>query len=362
MRDKDRFRGCLIGGAAGDALGYAVEFMRERDIFRRYGEQGITRYDLCRGSALISDDTQMTLFTAAGLLRGDAIGIGREEYARCVNEQYLDWLRTQGRRRPEGGEKNHSWLMNVRDLFSPRAPGNTCLAALQAGGGGTPESPINNSKGCGGVMRVAPIGLYFGDRGFSVAEICRLGAQAAALTHGHALGWMPGGALAQIVHEVSQDGAEIAEDALHALSVIRELWPDRGEAESFDRLIRKALDLAAGDKDDLSAIHELGEGWVGDEALAIALYCAVRHSGDIDGALIASVNHRGDSDSTGAIAGNIVGAQVGLSGIPEKYTDHLELRDVIIEIADDLCSGRPEDGSADEAVWKQKYVDMTYEM
>ena len=44
MRDRDRFRGCLIGGAAGDALGYAVEFLREGQIFRRYGERGITEY------------------------------------------------------------------------------------------------------------------------------------------------------------------------------------------------------------------------------------------------------------------------------------------------------------------------------
>lgn len=44
MRNQDKFRGCLIGGAAGDALGFAVEFMRDKDIFRRYGEQGITEY------------------------------------------------------------------------------------------------------------------------------------------------------------------------------------------------------------------------------------------------------------------------------------------------------------------------------
>ena len=51
MRDQDRFRGCLIGGAAGDALGYAVEFLREGQIFRRYGEHGITEYDLTGGVA-----------------------------------------------------------------------------------------------------------------------------------------------------------------------------------------------------------------------------------------------------------------------------------------------------------------------
>lgn len=67
---KDRIRGCMLGGAVGDALGYAVEFLGENSIFTRYGDQGITAYELDRdsGKAIISDDTQMSLFTANGLL------------------------------------------------------------------------------------------------------------------------------------------------------------------------------------------------------------------------------------------------------------------------------------------------------
>ncbi len=59
MRDQDQFRGCLIGGAAGDALGYAVEFLREKQIFRRYGNRGITEYDLTNGIAEIYNSTQV---------------------------------------------------------------------------------------------------------------------------------------------------------------------------------------------------------------------------------------------------------------------------------------------------------------
>lgn len=77
MRNQDKFRGCLIGGAAGDALGYAVEFMRDQDIFRRYGEQGITEYEMIDGVAQFSDDTQMMLFTATGLLLGTTRGMTR---------------------------------------------------------------------------------------------------------------------------------------------------------------------------------------------------------------------------------------------------------------------------------------------
>ena len=104
----------------------------------------------------------------------------------------------------------------------------------------------------------------------------------------------------------------------------------------FLKLIRKAMALAAGDTADLDAIHQLGEGWVGDEALAIAIYCALKHADNFDQALIAAVNHKGDSDSTGAITGNILGAYLGLAGIPEKYRKDLELADVLMALADAL--------------------------
>ena len=360
MRSQDRFRGCLIGGAAGDALGYPVEFMSEGRIFQKYGERGITAYEPEDGKALISDDTQMTLFTAAGLLAAAA----REdtEYLRYFHASYLDWLRTQEERAPLPDAPRASWLAGVPELYDLRAPGNTCLSALRSGRCGTIEDPVNNSKGCGGVMRVAPAGLYFNDRNIDVKQVARIGADAAAVTHGHILGWMPAAALAQIVHEVSQDDASVLDAVLHSLNTVDEMWPETKERKYFTRLMEKAIDLAAEDLDDLDAIHQLGEGWVGDEALAIAVYCAIKYSGDIDKALIAAVNHNGDSDSTGAIAGNIVGAQVGLSGIPAKYTEKLELRDLIIEVADDLWHDCriSEYGGEHDPVWEQKYIERTY--
>ena len=365
MRSQDKFRGCLVGGAAGDALGYAVEFMRERNIFRKYGERGITEYELSEGTALFSDDTQMTLFTANGLLLGMTRGMtrgvgGPDPY--YIGLCYKDWLQTQEKRYSPDLGAHYAWLANIPELYSPRAPGNTCLAALRSGETGTTEKPVNNSKGCGGVMRVAPIGLYFNDRPVDIKDICRFGAETAALTHGHPLGWMPAAALVQIIHEVSQDNAVLPEAVLHALNTIEEIYPESKERDSFTSLIGKAIDLASDDMNDIKAIHQLGEGWVGDEALAIAVYCALKYSGDIDRTLIAAVNHNGDSDSTGAIAGNIIGAQVGLSGIPAKYTGNLELRDLIIEVADDLWADCriSENGEKSDPVWEHKYIDMSY--
>lgn len=322
MRNRDAFRGCLVGCAAGDALGYEVEFMQERDIFDRFGPGGITAYVLRCGVAQFSDDTQMTLFTAEGLIRA-----GGRDYAAAINQSYLDWLRTQDLQEPPAGVAGG--LAAVPGLYRWRAPGNSCLTALRAGGGGTLQEPINRSKGCGGVMRVAPIGLFFNDRGVSASDIARLGAEAAALTHGHPLGWMPAAALTVIIHEIAQNGADVPTAARRSLDVLAALWPDTDALRCVTQLVRQALSLAVSGGADIDCIHELGEGWVGEEALAIALFCAARYEDDFGQAIEVAVNHRGDSDSTGAVAGQIV-------GIPVRYTQHLELLDVITAMADDL--------------------------
>ena len=365
MRNRDRFRGCLIGGAAGDALGYEVEFRNEGQIFSRYGSRGITEYALHNGKARISDDTQMTLFTATGLLAGTAGGRthgAMDLYSGCIRDSYLDWLKTQTGRYPLPDGKHHSWLVNVPELFSPRAPGNTCMMALEQGGKGTTDHPANTSKGCGGVMRVAPVGLYFNDRGRTAEEIARVGAEAAAVTHGHILGWMPAAALAQIVHEISQNDDSVYDAVMKTLYVQDEMWPDSKEKDYFIRLIQKAVDLASTDRKDLEAIHQLGEGWVAEETLAIAVYCALKYPDDFDGAMIASVNHKGDSDSTGAVTGNILGAKLGLAGIPEKYTGDLELKDVILQVADDLWQDGPAEQNGGDPDWEKKYTEMSYRM
>ena len=353
MRSQDRFRGCLLGGAAGDALGYPIEFIGETQIFRRYGPGGITAYDLQDGIALISDDTQMTLFTANGLLLARASGAS---YSDAMWHCCQDWLRTQETKYSPAIRPRYAWLGNIPELYSPRAPGNTCLSALRTDQTRSVQMPVNNSKGCGGVMRVAPIGLYFNDRDVSIEEICRLGAEASAITHGHLLGWMPAAAFVQIIHEVAEDDASIQDAVRHAMDQVCSMWPESPERSDFMQLMQDAVTLAGQREDDLDAIHMLGGGWVAEEALAIAVYCALKYAGDFDRALIASVNHSGDSDSTGAITGNILGAQVGLTGIPKKYREHLELSGLVLEVADDLWR----DAGEDDPVWQSKYKAITY--
>ena len=365
MRDLNTFKGCLIGGAVGDALGYAVEFLPAPAIFRKYGESGITEYDLCRGVAEISDDTQMTLFTATGLLLGTTRGMTRGimgDYADYIAYSYRDWYRTQTEEYPlPEREYHHSWLVNVPELFHRRAPGNTCLSALAQGGNGTLENPINHSKGCGGIMRVAPIGLYFCDKRYTLEEIDRIGANAAALTHGHELGYLPAAMLTHIIARITGHGDSSLEAVNDAIRMIQTLFPQAQHMDELLTLLRKAIALSAESLDDLDAIRQLGAGWVAEETLAIAVYCALKHSDSFEHGVIAAVNHDGDSDSTGAVTGNILGAALGFDAIPRKYVEELELRDVILEVAEDLHHDCQIDeyGSRDD-LWESKYIRMSY--
>lgn len=374
MGNIDKYRGCLLGGAAGDALGYAIEFDREEAIAARYGSHGIRDYQLDeRGLAPFSDDTQMTLYTANSLLcslaalsaqaSGSAHASGGAQdsddgptlvsptpapvtlpspaalaaYAPAQMAQfYVEWMYTQVSPYPLAEPK--AWISSLPELFASRAPGVTCMNACEAMANGA--KAVNNSKGCGGIMRMAPVGLINTCPSFSGVELQRLGAQLAELTHCHELGWMPAGVFAHIVSLLSRDEASsVQEAATQALNTLPEAFPNAHYLGQLQELLRYTLRLADSDMPDLEAIHALGEGWVAEEALAIGLLCSLRHEDDFAGAITSAVNHGGDSDSTGAIAGNIVGAHLGLTEIPQRYLEHLELRDTISKIADDLFTG-----------------------
>ena len=367
MRDLNRIKGCLVGGAVGDALGYAVEFSTLSEIIRKFGESGIKRYELDGGLARISDDTQMALFTANALLfgetRGQMRGIGAGP-AGYFTEAYLDWYETQTEKYPLR-DYHPSWLVNFREFFSRRAPGGTCMSALQAGGRGTVERPVNNSKGCGGVMRVAPIGVYFaGKAHWEQEKVDMAGAKAAAVTHGHELGYIPSAALVHIVCQLaSAEKPDVFAAVLSSMEAMPKLFPEAGFMRCYLDLMDKAIDLSQKDVDDRNAIRQLGEGWVAEETLAIAVYCAIKHADSFEDAIVASVNHDGDSDSTGAVTGNILGTALGYTSIPDHYLEKLELRDIIEEISEDLYNDCQMSEYSDyrDPVWESKYIYVNYD-
>lgn len=329
MELKARFQGCLLGGAIGDALGYPVEFFDEERIRKRYGDGGIRRFSNKTKVAFVSDDTQMTLFTAEGLLLAKKRG---ETLKDSIYLSYLDWLKTQTEKFSDEGEG----LMAIPALYDDRAPGMTCLGALNSGIMGGITSPINYSKGCGGVMRTSPVALYCYARGASIEGADELAAEAAAITHGHTLGHLPSYALNHIIYKLLE-GEELERAVEAAVKATEERYIHDKSADLGISKIKKALSLGLDPAvTDKEAIAILGEGWVAEEALAVAVYCAVAHKDSFEEGVCAAVNHKGDSDSTGAITGNILGAYLGIDSIPDFYKNGVELRDTIFDIADRL--------------------------
>lgn len=365
-RVKDCIRGSLMAGAAGDAIGYPVEFMSRNAILARYGDKGITEFKLdSDGKALVSDDTQMTLFTANGMLmgltRGYMRGIGGDpkDY---VDGAYIDWYYTQTvNKKSERDDFHYTWLRDLPELAHRRAPGITCLNAC--------ESLLahrdveNNSKGCGGIMRVAPMGLLdasfkeSGGSGFyyKTVYLAEAGAHIARVTHLHPLGYLPAALMTLLLSrivpltpdEVKESIIDIINDGLDVM--MNMYGNDYAKYKEYLRaLTLKAVNLAHSNISDIQAIMQLGEGWTAEEAWAISLYCVIRHIDNMREAIIAAVNHDGDSDSTGSITGNIMGAIYGYEVIKrerlfcpygKKFEDTIELHNIILAIADDLYTG-----------------------
>jgi ADP-ribosylglycohydrolase len=359
---EDKCIGCLLGGAIGDALGAPVEFMSLQEIRAKFGNTGISDFYPAYGKlGAITDDTQMTLFTAEGLLRGfvqrQAKGIGGAEVA-IVHHAYLRWLKTQQSTFSDKEDNHDGWLIQQEGLWSRRAPGSTCIGALNSASV-IGEAAANNSKGCGTVMRVAPIGLmYDGEQAY------QLGKMTSELTHGHPTASTSAGALSVIISHL-KDETQLEQAVISALEIVVKDETDLGIPAETSQAIESALALAkSGATPTPEIIESLGAAWIAEEALAISIYCALVARDFADGVLLA-VNHSGDSDSTGAITGNILGLIYGQDQLPQKWREAVELNELITQIAIDLIDVPnyycPEDTPCSTDDNKREYYDVIFD-
>jgi ADP-ribosylglycohydrolase len=328
---RSRVRGCLLGGAIGDALGAGVEFDSLEAIRQAHGQDGVTDYVVAFGRrGAVTDDTQMTLFTAEGLIRAQ---VRRDSGAwhppTDIHRAYLRWAATQHDWGPDERRKDTGWLAREEWLYSRRAPGRACLSGLGDDVMGTLAKPKNpDSKGCGTVMRSAPFGLLVG---WEPQLVFQLAIECAAQTHGHPTGTLAAGAFAVIVHGLTRgEGLDAAvQRALGSLSA----YP--GHEETTDAL-QRALGAVRQGLPTATRVESLGEGWTAEEALAIGVYCALVAE-DVRHGLLLAVNHSGDSDSTGSICGNLLGVQHGETALPPAWVAEVEGRATILQLADDFA-------------------------
>ncbi|MDA8695416.1 ADP-ribosylglycohydrolase family protein [Flavobacteriales bacterium] len=341
MKGRSDFEGCLLGGAIGDAIAAPIEFSHYSGILDEHGPDGIRgfvnwHFNGFDSRGCFTDDTQMTLFSADGLIRawrhaeetGEAKG-----YRRLTYRSYLRWYATQFMEFDAAVLQENAevgWLMKIEGLHRRMAPGMTCMDALGSGRRGGVESDrrLNDSKGCGTVMRVAPAGLL---NGGPLMNAWDLGCDLGSITHGHETGIQSGGAFAVMIDAVV-DGADLVAAVHEALKYVTD--------RATESAIREAMRASETGAADARTVESLGGGWVAEEALGIALFCALKHPFDFREAVLLAANHSGDSDSTAAICGNIVGLLVGSSGIPQEWRDDVQMGEVICTVARDLYSLR----------------------
>ncbi|ASD19956.1 ADP-ribosylglycohydrolase family protein [Pseudomonas aeruginosa] len=325
MNRLDRIKGCLLGGAAGDALGAPVEFLDWATIEQKFGSSGIRDFAQAYGvTGAITDDTQMMLFTAEGLLRAHVRQASRGlcHPPSVIHHALLRWCLTQGGE-PATEVAKDGWLIQERALWSRRAPGMTCLSALRECKS-FGELASNDSKGCGGVMRVAPHAFF--------PEPFVLATESARLTHGHPTGYLAAGIFADILSRLLLSSCSLKEAMLGSL---QQHGSREGMSETRELIELVLVFHEKHIRPSPKVIALLGGGWTADEALAIGLWCALMADSFEQGVSWA-VNHSGDSDSTGMIAGHLLGIQLGCAGIPERWLASLELREVIEQVAEDI--------------------------
>lgn len=313
----DRLAGCLLGGALGDALGYPIEFEKISHMSQDHD------FDKIIGRLVVSDDTQMTLFTAnALLLEGDL----RINTWSC----YQDWLETQFKQgKSELSHRPISWLMEYPEMYASREPGRTCLMTLMRGIPGDKAEPINQSKGCGALMRVAPLAFIDQKDLYSVVI------ENSALTHGHQMSHISSVALVGLLKYISE-GKDLNTSVSLMRKDIKQVFANSLEIKIFDDLLEKAVLASEKNLDDMETISKLGEGWIAEETLAIALYCSLKYSSDFKKALRVAVFHDGDSDSTGSVTGQILGTLLGAKELPREEIKRLDLIEPLMKMIEIL--------------------------
>jgi ADP-ribosylglycohydrolase len=302
MNDANKAKGIMYGLAIGDAFGWPTEFLKIPEIKSKYGSAGIT--DL-PDPAIFTDDTQMTIAVAKALIGCGERGV--DTIMEAIRDEFIKWL---------------------HDPNNNRAPGDACMKGASNLEKGIPwkKSGVSHSKGCGSAMRVAPIGYFYQDNPDKLREV----AHASGLcTHGHKTGIAASIGAAYLV--------KLALDRTDPVEMIPKLLKfTNGISDEFDQAILKINECLAWD-DQEKALSYLGEGWIGEEAVALALYCFLKHPQDYRKVIIRAANTNGDSDSIACIVGSISGAYLGIDAIPADWIRRIENSGCLGKLAEGLA-------------------------
>lgn len=354
------YRGCLLGLAVGDAMGYTVDSRSWPEIQEDYGPNGLLGYDLVNGYAEITSYTQLAAFVCNGLLIGITRGQLQGKMAplvRYIAHAEKEWAAGQ---RPWGRpERTICWLLGQPDMCRRHCMDTRMMDSLSKNVG-TMEEPANNYGNPGSLTAAIGVGLFFDPDRMDQPEIDRLGMEAVALTHGSPHAFLSGGVLAHIIScSGRRKDTPLEEIYRRSIRILEEEFGHQySQVYEITSLIRQAMIFA---QDDALAHYDVMERLkceTAPQVLAGAVYATLASGGDFDSAMISAVNHSGRSAAVGAITGAILGARLGEKALPEFYVESLECTDTLLELADDLYQGYPMivDGKLFDGDWERKYL------
>lgn len=302
----DKAAGLLFGLALGDALGAPVEFKTLPQIKAHYGRAGVQEPP---DPALYTDDTQMTIALVEGLLEAE-LDAPLDKQMSAVGRRFIEW--------------RHS-------LENNRAPGATCLKGVDRfeAGASWSEAGLIDSKGCGSAMRVATIGYLYQHDEDRLREIA---AASSLITHRHPTAIAASVAAAYAV-KLALDGTPPG-DYLRLIMSFTD-----GTSDEMDDALRRIGHVGAW-ADEEAALDHIGQGWTGEEAVALALYCVLRYPDDYTACIRRAANTNGDSDSIACIAGGIMGARLGVEAIPAAWRKRCENATYLSDLAARMAQAR----------------------
>ena len=359
-KKRDVFRGCLLGLAVGDAMGYTVDSKSLEEICADYGPNGLLGYDLVNGYADVTSYTQIAAFTANGLLFGITRGQIRGRMAplvRYIEVAVREWSRSQHYCEPS---QNYCWLSTVPELKRRRCMDTWMLSLLSRQNLGTMEEPINRSGNPAAITECIPVALLTEDLNLTAEERNRLSAEAVALTHGDPEAFLSAAALTHALGIVLEgrrlSAKELVDETLNAIQ--QQFGREYPQVGSLWELAQLALTLAKSESVSPMEAMERLQCRTSGEVLAGALYAIATCHEDFDTAMITAVNHSGRSAAVGAVTGAVLGAMLGESALPEFYLECLEPTACLQELADDLVQGCPMDFGSNlfDDEWDRKYL------
>lgn len=359
-KKRSAYRGCLLGLAVGDAMGYTVNSHTLAEIQEDYGPNGLQGYDPDNGFADVTSYTQLAAFTANGLLYGLTQGRIKGAMPPFINyiaRSHWEWASSQAMMdRPA---RTACWVFKEKTLCRRRCLDTRMKEIILRKQFGTPEDRLNLMSTPTTITAALAVGMFYDPENMDKQELGRLGAEAVALTHGDPMAFLPGAVVAQLTALVLRSSAPLEELVDQAVEAFKAQFDHdyHRQTSQICSLIRQAKELSRDENTLFVEAMERLQCKTGAQVLAGAVYSLLAGEEDFDTSLIIAVNHSGASAAVAALVGGLLGARLGVEALPDFYLDCLECREELQELADDLCQGCPiEKGDVffDDA-WDSKY-------